>query len=111
MENWKESEFFFVKIGYKDWQSPYIYADFKRKYFKKLYLHPNKAGKDSEELFKEITEAAKKVQGKDSEELFKEITETAKKVHDCIKNSICPISHIFLPKVAPFLSKIGLKLG
>ena len=70
----RNRNFFFVKIGYKDWQSPYIYADFKRKYFKKLYLHPNKAGKDSEELFKEITEAAKKVQGKDSEELFEEIT-------------------------------------
>ena len=36
-------------------------AEFKKKYREKMHLHPDKAGKESEEVFKEITEAASKV--------------------------------------------------
>ena len=33
-------------------------AEYKKKYRNKLHLHPDKAGKDSEDTFKEITERA-----------------------------------------------------
>ena len=36
-------------------------AEYKKKYREKMHLHPDKAGKESEEVFKEITEAASKV--------------------------------------------------
>ena len=36
-------------------------AEYRKKYRDKMHLHPDKAGKESEEVFKEITEAANKV--------------------------------------------------
>ena len=36
-------------------------AEYKKKYCDKMFLHPDKVGKESEEAFKEITEAASKV--------------------------------------------------
>ena len=51
---------FLTKLGMKADKIP-TYAEYKKRYRERMHLHPDKAGKDSEEAFKEVTEAANKV--------------------------------------------------
>ena len=61
------------------------YAEYKKKYREKLHLHPDKAGSETEEVFKEITEAAKKVHEwiTENAELQKTKTDEYKRVSKC----------------------------
>ena len=77
----EEIGIFSSKLDMKPDRVP-TYAEYKKKYQEKLYLHPDKAGSDREELFKEITEAAKKVHDwiTDNPELQKTNTDEYKRV-------------------------------
>ena len=44
---------FLVRLDLKPDKVP-TYTEYKKKYREKMFLHPDKAGKDSEEVFKEI---------------------------------------------------------
>ena len=59
-EKLEEIAIFLAKLELKTDRIP-TYAEYKKKYREKLHLHPDKAGSESEDVFKEITEAAKKV--------------------------------------------------
>ena len=59
-EKLEEIAIYLSKLDLKTDKIP-TYAEYKKKYREKLHLHPDKAGSECEEVFKEITEAAKKV--------------------------------------------------
>ena len=56
----EEIRIFLLKLDLKPDKIP-TYAEYKKKYHEKLFMHPDKAGTEHEEAFKEITEAANKV--------------------------------------------------
>ena len=58
--NLEELAEFLPKLDMKADKIP-TYTEYKKKYREKMHLHPDKAGKQSEEAFKEITEAANKI--------------------------------------------------
>ena len=59
-EKLEEIKVFLLRLDLKPDKVP-TYAEYKKKYREKLFLHPDKSGNDTEEVFKEITEAANKV--------------------------------------------------
>ena len=75
---------FLLRLDLKPDKVP-TYAEYKKKYREKLFLHPDKAGNDSEEVFKEITEAANKVHEWiiNNPELQRTNTEEFKRVAKC----------------------------
>ena len=80
----EEIRIFLVKLDLKPDRIP-TYAEYKKKYREKLFMHPDKAGSEHEEAFKEITEAANKVHEWiiENPELQKTSTEEFKRVAKC----------------------------
>ena len=56
----KDIEAFLARLDLKTDRFPTL-SEFKKKYREKMNLHPDKAGEESTEIFKEITEAARTV--------------------------------------------------
>ena len=83
-EKLEEIAIFLAKLELKTDRIP-TYAEYKKKYREKLHLHPDKAGSESEDVFKEITEAAKKVHDWiiENPDLQKTNTDEYKRVAKC----------------------------
>ena len=80
----EEIKIFLLRLDLKPDKVP-TYAEYKKKYREKLFLHPDKSGPDTEEVFKEITEAANKVHEWiiENPELQKTNTDEYKRVAKC----------------------------
>ena len=87
-EKLAEIAIFLKRLDLKPDKVP-TYAEYKKKYREKLHLHPDKAGSETEEVFKEITEAAKKIHDwiTDHPELQKTNTDEFKRVARCFDRS------------------------
>ena len=83
-QNLAEIGIFLERLDLKTDKVP-TYAEYKKKYREKMFLHPDKAGTEKEDIFKEITEAAKKVHEfiTDNPELQRTNTDEYKRVAKC----------------------------
>ena len=115
----EEIGIFLSKLDMKPDRVP-TYAEYKKKYREKLFLHPDKAGSDSEELFKEITEAAKKVHDwiTDNPELQKTNTDEYKRVAKCFDrankveyNKSSVVIHLDDDQCAGWLEALSRRFG
>ena len=80
----KNMSVFLTRLGMKTDKFP-TYAEYKKSYRDLMYLHPDKAGKENEEAFKEITEAANKIHAwiTENPEMQKGKAEEYKRVAKC----------------------------
>ena len=83
-QNLADIRIFLERLDLKTDKVP-TYAEYKKKYREKMFLHPDKAGSENEDMFKEITEAAKKVHEfiTENPELQRTNTEEYKRVAKC----------------------------
>ena len=84
MTKLEDISIFLSKLDLKQDKVP-TYAEYKKKYREKMHLHPDKAGRETEDEFKEITEAAKKIHDwiTENPELQKVNTDEFKRVAQC----------------------------
>ena len=98
-EKLEEIKVFLLRLDLKPDKVP-TYAEYKKKYREKLFLHPDKSGNDTEEVFKEITEAANKVHEwiTENPELQKTNTEVEDDSEIERKKQLCPIKPVVTPE-------------
>ena len=96
------------------------YAEYKKKYREKMYLHPDKNGAETEDIFKEITEAAKKIHDwiTDNPDLQKTNTDEFKRVAKCFnkekdveynKNNI--VIHLDVEHCSAWMEALSKRFG
>ena len=119
MSKLEDISIFLSRLDLKPDKVP-TYAEYKKKYREKMHLHPDKAGSVTEEVFKEITEAAKKIHDfiTENPDLQRTNTDEFKRVAKCFnrennveynKNNI--VIHFEMENCSAWMEALSKRFG
>ena len=115
----KNMSIFLTRPGMKTNKFP-TFAEYKKGYRDKMYLHPDKAGKENEEAFKEITEAAYKIHAwitenpemqKGKAEEYKRVAKCFDRINDVEYKTSSVVIYVSEEQCTAWMNALGKRYG